>query len=107
MSQSIPPPMRWLERVSKDLLDSFARLREAAQRGGRLDERVKRLCLVAAYASNGCVECLVGCLREGLRMGLSLDEMLEAASLAVLASGARAVMTVHRALEILGRESRE
>lgn len=105
MSGEVPQPMKWLERVSKDLLESFASLRRAAQRGVRLDERVKRLCLVAAYAANGCAECLAGCLREGLRAGIPLDEMLEAASLAVLASGARAVMTVHRALEILERSS--
>ncbi len=64
----------------------------------------KRLCLVAAYAAVGCAECLAGAIKEGLRMGIELEKMLEAASIAVLVSGAQGVMTVYKALTMLEKE---
>ena len=101
MSNEIPKPVEWINRVAPTLTESFLQLRREVQKPSRLDEKTKRLCLVAAYASVGCVDCLAGAIREGLRKGLSLDEMLEAASIAILVSGAQGVMTVHKALEIL------
>jgi len=101
----IPKPVQWIHRVSPEVSEAFLALRRVVQKPSKLDERVKRLCLVAAYAAVGCAECLAGAIREGLRMGLKLEEMLEAASIAVLVSGAQGVMTVHRALELLGMGS--
>ncbi len=103
--QGVPEPMRWLSRVSADLLKAFAELRLRVQEGGRLSVREKRLALTAAYASIGCVKCLAGCIREGLKEGLSIEELLEAASVAVLARGAEAVVTVSEVLRLLGIEA--
>ncbi len=97
----VPKPVEWLARANSDAARAFLELRKSVKKGARIDSRVARLCLAAAYAAIGCAECLAGCLAEGLKEGLELEEMLEACSVAVLASGGRAVMTVYRALEIL------
>jgi len=99
--EAIPEPMRWLGRASERVLKAFAELRKGAQEPARLNAREKRLALTAAYASIGCVKCLAGCLKEGLKEGLSLDELLEAAAVAVLVRGAEAVVTVSEALKLL------
>ncbi len=99
----IPEPMRWLEKVSPDLLKAFATLRKEAQRPVRLSKREKRLALTAAYAVSGCSECLAGCIKEGLKEGISLDELMEAASVAVLVRGADALMTIHKALKTVSK----
>ncbi len=83
------------------MLKTFAELRRSVQEPSKLSVREKRLALTAAYASIGCVKCLAGCLREGMREGLSLDELLEAAAVAVLVRGAEAVVTVSEALKLL------
>ncbi len=83
------------------MLETFAELRRSVQEPSKLSVREKRLALTAAYASIGCVKCLAGCLREGMREGLSLDELLEAAAVAVLVRGAEAVVTVSEALKLL------
>lgn len=98
MSKELPAPMRTLGDISADLLQAFSRLREAAQKPCRLDKKTKRLALTAAYAAIGCVDCLAGCIIEGLREGVGLDELLEAASIAVLIHGAEAVITIHKAV---------
>jgi len=100
----VPKPVQWVEKVSKEIADRFLELRKAVQSAGKLDEVTKRLCLVAAYAAVGCAECLAGAIREGLRMGIELEKMLEAASIAILVSGAQGVMTVYKALSILEKE---
>jgi len=104
MTEKLPAPMKTLEKISPQLLEAFKKLREAAQKPGRLDRRTKRLALTAAYASIGCVDCLAGCIREGLKEGLMLDELLEAASIAVLVHGAEAVITIHKALSMIGEK---
>ncbi len=97
--EAVPEPMKWLERVSAQLLSTFSNLRREVQRPVRLSKREKRLALTAAYASVGCSECLAGCIKEGLKEGLTLEELLEAASISVLVRGADALMTVHKALK--------
>ncbi len=99
--EAVPEPVKWLGRVSKELMEAFMGLRASAQKPVRLSRREKRLALVVAYASVGCVKCLVGCLKEGMREGISLEELLEAASLSVLVRGAEGVMTVNEALKLL------
>ncbi len=103
MSQ-IPKPVQWVEKVSKEVADKFLELRKAVQSPGRLDEVTKRLCLIAAYAAVGCAECVAGAIEEGLRKGIDLDKMLEAASIAILVSGAQGVMTVHKALSMIEKK---
>ena len=98
---SIPKPVEWLAKVNSSAARAFLELRSSVRKGARLGAREARLCLATAYAAIGCAECLAGCIREGLKEGLSLEEILEACSVAVLATGARAVVTVYRALEIL------
>ncbi len=100
----VPQPVQWLNKISRDLAARFLELRSVAQRAERLDAETKRLCLVAAYAAVGCAECLAGAIKEGLRMGIELEKMLEAASIAVLVSGAQGVMTVYKALSMLEKE---
>ncbi len=100
----VPQPVQQLERISRDLTVRFLELRRAAQQAQRLDAITKRLCLIAAYASVGCVECLVGAIKEGLKMGIELEKMLEAASIAVRVSGARGVVTLCKALSIIEGE---
>jgi len=99
---AIPKPVKWLTKVNPAAAKAFLELRSSVREGARLGARDSRLCLAAAYAAIGCAECLAGCIREGLKEGVSLEEMLEACSIAVLVAGARAVVAVHRALEILG-----
>ncbi len=101
MSKELPAPMKTLGEVSAELLGAFKNLREAAQKPGRLDKKTKRLALAAAYASIGCVDCLAGCITEGLSEGIGLDELLEAASIAVLVHGAEAVITIHKAIKMI------
>ncbi len=101
MSKELPTPMKTLGEVSAELLEAFKKLREVAQKPGRLDKKTKRLALTAAYASIGCVDCLAGCIIEGLREGIDLNELLEAASIAVLVHGAEAVITIHKAVSIV------
>lgn len=102
-SGRVPEPMRWLGEVSPELLNAFATLRREAQKPVKLSKREKRLALTAAYAASGCSECLAGCIREGLKEGLSFEELREAASIAILVRGADALMTVYKALKILGK----
>lgn len=93
-------PCGGLGRASERVLKAFAELRRSVQEPSKLSAREKRLALTAAYASIGCVKRLAGCLREGMREGLSLDELLEAAA-AVLVRGAEAVATVSEAPKLL------
>ncbi len=97
----VPKPVEWLKRVNPEAAKAFLNLRSSVREGSKVDRRVSRLCLAAAYTAIGCAECLAGCIKEGLKEGLELDEILEACGIAVLASGAKAVMTVYKALELV------
>ncbi len=100
----VPEPTKWLEKVSPELLDAFLKLRAVAQAPSRLSKREKRLALTAAYAAIGCSECLVGCIKEGIKEGLSLEELLEAASTSILVRGADALMTIYKATKSLSNK---
>ncbi len=93
--------MKWLSKVSPNLLEAFSKLRREAQSPIKLSKREKRLALTAAYAAVGCSECLAGCIKEGIKEGLSLEELLEAASISILVRGADALMTIYRATKLL------
>ncbi len=101
MKEELPAPMKTLSEISADLLTAFKNLREIVRRPSKLDEKTKRLALTAAYAAIGCVDCLAGCITEGLSEGIGLDELLEAASIAVLVHGAEAVITIHKAIKMI------
>ncbi len=95
----VPKPLEWLKEVDKDLLEAFIKLRREAQTGKKLSNREKRLCLIAAYAALGCSECLKGAIMEAKKEGISLEESLEAASIAILSGSGRGVVTIWKAFK--------
>lgn len=72
--------------------DLFKQFMQAANREGTVDKRAKKLIAIALSISRHCDPCLKSHLKSALEMGISKQEIDEAAALAIEFSGCPALM---------------
>lgn len=73
-------------------LSMFQNFMKEANRPGRIDQRVKKLMAVALSISQRCEPCLKIHMKSALSMGITREELDEAANLATAFGGCTAMM---------------
>ncbi len=89
---SAPPAPRSEPAASSGAEDLFKQFMQAANRGGAVDTRAKKLIAIALSISGHCDPCLKSHLKSAVEMGISKEEIDEAATLAIEFSGCPALM---------------
>ena len=73
-----------LEKIDLDVSKSFKKLHLEIMKDGNLSRKDKILVAVAASVAIRCDQCLQHRTREAIKVGLRIEELLEAASVAAL-----------------------
>jgi AhpD family alkylhydroperoxidase len=80
-----------------EVIGGLAALRDAATKDSLLDAKTKRLMIIAVSVAIHCEPCIRSHVRAALDMGISPEEIFEAAGVAILMGGgpAAASAAVH------------
>jgi AhpD family alkylhydroperoxidase len=71
-----------------DLAESFAALKAGVMRAGRITAKEKELIAVGIAAGLRCVPCIHAHVRTALSVGATPEEIMDAATVAILMAGA-------------------
>jgi selenide,water dikinase len=87
---SLPGPEEGVKTV--EALDMFKEFMKEANKPGRIDQRAKKLMAIALSIAQRCKPCLTVHLQGAVQMGISKEEIDEAANLAIAFGGCTAMM---------------
>lgn len=78
------PPKRVvsLALIEKEAKKVYKQYYKVSHRDGALDRRTKELIAIGVSAVTGCRGCLKGHLKKSVQMGITIDEIREAISIA-------------------------
>lgn len=96
------PPTPAVATDADDSLDLFMGFMKAANAPGLIDARNKKLMAIALSVAARCKPCLVNHVRSAQTMGVSAEEIHEAANLAISFGGCTTMMFFKEACEELG-----
>jgi AhpD family alkylhydroperoxidase len=91
------------KRISQALPDVYGRFRELVacmRKDGALPAKVKELIAVAIGVANGCDTCIISHIGHALEFGATLEEISEAASVALVMNGGEALAHLPIALRV-------
>ena len=81
------PPLKFLSAANKDALKEFIELRSAIMAEGAISGKEKLLIALACTVAVKCESCTEIHTKEALKNGITMEEILEAASVAGLVCG--------------------
>ena len=93
-----------LQEKLPDLMKAFRELHDVAKKQGALSSEVKELMFIAISVALRCEPCIRKHTKTALEMGISHEEILEAAGVAIVMAGGPSVAYTSILLEVLDEE---
>ena len=93
-------PLRFLSAINKEALKEFTELRSVIMGEGALSSKEKLLIALACTIALKCESCIDNHTKEALKNGIKMEEILEAASVAVLVCGGSGFAFASMVLEV-------
>jgi len=93
-------PVRFLAAANKDALHSFTGLHSAIMSEGALSSKEKLLITLACTVAVKCESCIEKHTEEALKNGITMEEILEATSVAGLTCGGSGFAFASAVLEV-------
>jgi len=90
-----------LEEKLPDLMKAFKNLHDVATKEGALSTKVKELMFIAVSLALRCEPCIRAHTKTALEMGISREEIIEAAGVAIVMAGGPSVAYTSILLEVL------
>ena len=87
-----PPELGETDTAAADALALFSNFMKAANQPGLIDARAKKLIAIALSVVQHCEPCLKIHIKSALSMGITFEEIDEAANLAIAFGGCTAMM---------------
>ncbi|SMC28027.1 alkylhydroperoxidase AhpD family core domain-containing protein [Desulfacinum hydrothermale DSM 13146] len=108
MAENMEAALERLRNHAPRLMESFFQLHDALMEDGVLDAKTKRLIQVGIATALRCEPCIRRSVSGAVELGVTRDEILEAAGVAVLMGGAPSMAyCAHHVMDVLEELEKE
>lgn len=101
MKDKSEPSLKAMQEQHPEIMQAFHKLHEEATKEGVLSAQVKELMVIAVSVALRCERCIRFHTQTAIKMGISKEEILEAAGVAILMAGGPAVAYTSILCEVL------
>ncbi len=98
--------MKYFDEANPHLINSFFKFMDLCEAGNKLDEKTKELIAVSLAVNQKCKYCIAFHVKKCLDLGISKDEILEAAWVSVLMGGGPSLMYLQLVKEAIDQLSK-
>ena len=102
--ESIHQQFQSYKNLMPDVGQAYDHLPEEVYKNGDLNGKVKRLMALSIALTHGCKACILFQTKEALKLGASVDEVLETCAVAISIGGTMAAGETTRVMQFLGEK---